>query len=306
MAAMKTHLLAVLFLSSLGCRAHSSANVTAPALTEVRVDPSREGAVATAHFDIRWDAGAATEAEIRAVQERAEGAWQRYTQLLGPTRMPIFRVVIHLVGDGKPGDFPTVVPETGEVQLMRFPGHGGGYEASIAHELVHAMRRARWLEEKHQTAPALFLEEGYAELLATEAGYPSTGFPTYGFPLAVVAGSWLTPGQDLPVSELIRKHRQLNFRCMAQAYGERLSFVFYMRERLGFEGVTRLAYADAPLTVPMIEAAMGSPLDSLGAQWRTWAVSKSKTVPNAAELQRQYRHDTAIQYFPVCGEGVSQ
>ena len=133
------------------------------------------------HFEVRWHAGDASQTEVQAVQERAESSYRALEALLGPPRMARERLIIRLNGDAQQGEMPTVSPETGELVMVRFPGPGGGYEASIAHELVHALRLKLTLEPARQTDTYLFIEEGLAELLAIAAGFPSTGFPTWSF-----------------------------------------------------------------------------------------------------------------------------
>ena len=96
-----------------------------------------------AHFEITWQPDAATSEEATRVLERAEAARDKLGVLLGKERVGEKHFRIKLAGDGSPRETPTVDPQTGEIILYRFPGEGGAYEAPLAHELGHAIRRER-------------------------------------------------------------------------------------------------------------------------------------------------------------------
>lgn len=106
---------------------------------------------ATHHFVIRWTSSAATEGEVDAVEARAEGSYARFSQLLGHERMPKRILGVRLKGDAQRGEGSTVSTEAGELVLVRFPGPGGGYDASLSHELMHQVRWDMWTNPKLQT-----------------------------------------------------------------------------------------------------------------------------------------------------------
>jgi hypothetical protein len=238
------------------------------------------------------------------VRERAEASYGRFSQLLGQARMPARTLDVRLKGDAQRGQMPTVSADAGELILVRFPGPEGGYEASLSHELMHQIRWELWTNPKLQTSAFLFVEEGFAELLAVEAGFPSTGFPTYGFPLAVAAGTWLHSNESLPIPNLISNHAALNFRCMPQAYTLRLSFMLYLRERFGLQPIVRLAYWSQALRPEDIEQVLGVNLEVLSLEWTAWAIRKYENVKDAKEQSKMFRTNTPIQYFEVCGPEV--
>lgn len=259
--------------------------------------------ITTAHFVIHWQPAETTDAEVKAVQDRAELAYSRYSQLLGAQRMPTKPIAVRLNGDAEGGRGSTVSTEAGELILVRFPGPGGGYEASLTHELTHQIRWALWTNTKFQTHAFLFIEEGFAEILATEAGLPSQGFPTYGFPVAVAAGTWLKSNQALPLQDLVRRHAALNFRCMPQAYTLRLSFMTYVREKYGLEPIVRLAYWPEPLRPEDIEQVLGASLDTLASHWKAWLERQYAATKDADEQSAAFRQ-SPIRFFPVCGPDV--
>lgn len=244
--------------------------------------------------------GAATELEIRRVRELADTAYARYTRLLGRDRMPSRPISILLAGDADDGQVSTVSPESGVVVLYRHRGAGGGYTSSIAHEMMHALRWDIWKQASRRTEPFLFVEEGFAELMAIEVGLPSTGFPTYGHDISVAAGTWIASDLDLPIRALVTQHSQLNFRCMPQAYTLRLSFVLYLRERIGLDALVRLAFASQPLDLVSLEAATGAPIDEVAAEWRTQTSQRFEALTNRERRERDYLDLTPIRYFPVC------
>jgi hypothetical protein len=246
---------------------------------------------------VRSTASVASTAEVEAVRDRAALALPRLLGILGlrPSQLP---VAIRLAGDGGSGRYSTVDPNSGEVILYRFVGDGGGYEASLVHELVHALRRHRWTDPQRQTDPALFLEEGLAEVVAVEVGFPSTGFPLYGASLDVAAGQWIDRGEDLDPADLVRRHNALNFSCMPQAYTLRLSFITYLRERFGLASLVALAEAPPPLDEDAFVQAFEVSLDELSTAWRAWATTRYAAASDASSQARAYRD--AVKYFPVC------
>ncbi len=244
--------------------------------------------------------GAATESEIRRVRDLAERAYTRYAQVLGPDRMPSRTIAIRLAGDAADGQVSTVSPESGAIVLYRHPGPGGGYESSLAHELMHAVRWDIWKQANLRTEPFLFLEEGLAELMAIEAGLPSTGFPTYGHDIVLAAGTWIASDLDLPISELVTRHSQLNFRCMPQAYTLRLSFLLFVRERVGLDALVDVAFDPRPLSLARLEATLGAPIEAVARTWRGHALRQFAGLNGREQRRRDYLEGTPVRYFTVC------
>lgn len=263
--------------------------------------PVEVSSLSSAHFEARWKSAAANGAEAQAVLDRAEAFRAALVKLVGEGRVGSVKRTLRLEGDASPGQVPTVDPQSGEVLLYRYPGPQGGYEASLAHELVHAFRRELWTDASRQTDAFLFLEEALAELLATEAGFPSP-FPFYGASPQVVGARWVRAGEALPIDALVRKHRALNFRCMAQAYGLRLSFMRFVRERVGLEPLVALAWADWPLTPERLEQALGAPLATLEGDWKTWV---TEGVGADAEVRIEAYRASPIRFLPMCAPSVA-
>lgn len=257
--------------------------------------------VLTPHFFLRWSKGQASPAEVEAVQQRAEAAYARYSELLGPERMPAKRINVRLAGDAPPDGASAVSAETGELTLVRFPASRVGYAAAVAREVVHALRWSLWTQPKLQTDPFLFLEEGFAEVMAAEAGFPSEGFPTYGFPVAVAAGGWLQSGKDLPIPTLALQHRAVYPRCKAQAAALGLSFFTYLRERFGLDPLIRLAYAEEPLDAAGLLRVFHADLATLGQEWKAWALQQFTAAQSPEQQAADYWEHTPIHALKVCG-----
>lgn len=287
--------LTLLWFGVTACRTSAPAELSATDQRTARAE----------HFEVLWHAGDASEAEVQAVLARAESSYRALEALLGARRMARERLNIRLNGDAQQGEMPTVSPQTGELVMVRFPGRGGGYEASIAHELVHALRLKLTLEPARQTDVYLFIEEGLAELLAIAAGFPSTGFPTYGAPIAIAGGTWVATDEDLALSALVRRHRALNFRCMPQAYAQRLSFMVYLERRIGLQAIIELAYADKVLTAEDLERVTGESLEVSAAAWRAWALGEYRAIVDADQQAAAYRQGSPIKYLPVCKREVA-
>ncbi len=258
----------------------------------------KDGALHSTHFLIRWRAPAAREQEVQVLEQKAEAAYARYAELLGAARMPREPVTLRLSGKARATDFPYVDSVTGEVVLFRDGARG--YDAALAHELVHAIRWKLWTEPQRQTDAFLFFEEGFAELLAMEAGFPSTGFPTYGYPVSIAAGAYLRAGEDLPIPDLIRSHKRLNLDCMAQAYALRISFMGWLREKVGLERLIELAYAPEMLTPELVEKKLGMSLEAMQSEWRPWALAQLEQHKDAEAQAKAFRTKTPMRHQKVC------
>ena len=243
-----------------------------------------------------WNDAVASANDATRALERAEEARAKFIELLGADRVGARHIRIRLAGEGSPREVPSVDPLSGDIVLYRFPGDGGAWEAPLAHELVHALRLPLWTQPARQTSPGLFWEEGFAELIATEAGFPSLGFPLYGVAPEVGAASFLVPGEALPIPQLVAEHQALNFRCMAQAYVERISFMTYLRKRLGLAPLIAVANVDAPLDVAAIEKTLGASLAELARAHDEGVVAGAANRVAAA----RFRETTPIKYLPVC------
>jgi len=259
----------------------------------------------TAHFDVFYQPGETTEAEVSAVSTRAEAGHASLTTKLGADRLPQMVTMVldgdALGADGSLRAVSHVSVETGAMVLYRFPGEGGGYEASVVHELVHAAR----LELTREHLPVFgagwgFVEEGFAEVMAREAGHGSVGFPTYGVPLDVVAGQWLVRGEGLPLTALLKRHGELNGRCSAQAYSQRVSFFTMLAARFGIERVIAWAYSADAVDSARFLKVFGEPMATVFASWEPWARQRYAATPDADALATRYRTTTPVQYVPVC------
>jgi hypothetical protein len=290
----------LLVLALVGCAEPQSAPA-APKAAEAPAPagPTTMHKLTTTNFDVEWDEPTSTEAEAKAVADRAEKARAKYVELIGDGRVGDAHMYIRLAGEGKGRKYPSVEAETRDIRLYRYPGPGGEYDASIPHELVHAIRWARWRKPERQTEIGLFYEEAFAEMLAREAGLPSTGFPLYGVDPNVAAATFFERGEALPIQRIINEHRDVNFRCMAQTYVERVAFMAYLRRRVGFEKLVTLADVDAPLNIDLFEEQLGVKLPEVIASFEKEARATGQR-PEAREAGKAYREKTPIRLFPIC------
>ena len=134
---------------------------------------------------------------------------------------------------------------------------------------------------------------------AREAGFPSRGFPLYGVDADVAAASFVARGEALPIRKLLAEHRALNFRCMAQAYVERISFMTFLASKVGSKPLIAIAYVDTPLDVPTIERLLGAKIDALAAEHEKILIATSKRAP-ARVAGAAYREKSPIRFLPVC------
>lgn len=92
---------------------------------------------------------------------------------------------------------------------------------------------------------------------------------------------------------------------MAQAYVQRLSFVTYLRQRVGLEPLIALTFAPVPLEAAEIERVLDGSLQERSRQWHAWATERFAAIPNGAGQASAYRSGTAIKYLPVCESSLA-
>lgn len=253
-----------------------------------------------ATFDVVWRAKDATRAEAEAVLARGEAARTKFVALLGAHRVGDGRFFVRLAGEGDREHVPSVDPKSRAILLYRFPGGASGaYEAPLAHEMVHAIRFLTWTRPENQTDPMLFWEEGLAELLARHIGFPSAGFPLYGTDPYTATASFYPHHEELGIDRLVTEHRKLNFRCMAQAYVERLSFMTYLEQRSGIRHLVELSFNGKAYDVAGLEKALDGTIAGLTREHdaKILVALSSREVQLEAE---RFRAQTPIRYFPLC------
>ena len=99
--------------------------------------------------------------------------------------------------------------------------------------------------------------------------------------------------------KLLAEHRAFNFRCMAQAYVERISFMTFLTTRVGLKPIVAVAYVDTPLDVPTIERLLGAKIDALAAEHEKLLTATRQRAP-AQVAGAAYREKSPIRFLPVC------
>lgn len=260
------------------------------------------------HIKVYRSAGAASPVEIATAVAVGDAEFERIRATVGAERVTARSVDVVLAGDGldssgRMTNYPrTTLAAT--VFLYRYPGEGGGYESSLGHELVHALRiglSRRHVRDGQPVDPGFwFLEEGLAAAIAND-GRSEKSFPLYGASLDLVAGSLVERGQDVPLLTLMSDHAKLNAECPAQAYPLRASFVAFLRERFGMPRLLSLAYGDAVDAVAY-ERIFGAALPALTMEWRAWLVARYRAIPQGDAQAKRYRESTPIRFVPLCGQ----
>jgi hypothetical protein len=169
---------------------------------------------------------------------------------------------------------------------------------------VHAFRRA-WRRQRSRPEGSAygFVEEGFAEWIATRLEPHSLAFPYYGFPVHLVAGHWLIRDEAPPLRVLLERHRDLNHRCLTQAYSLRGAFFQYLHDTYGKAAVFRLAYAEEEMTPALFVQVFGRDFDTLAGEWREAMLARWATVADAAQQARAYREQTPAKHIYVCQAG---
>ncbi len=266
----------------------------------------------TAHFLIyKINESPLEERETAALIDILENSYTSVQVLLNnfaPQNMP--KISILLNGDGMPAgkmpNYPNVDQKTGAITLYRYMGPAPAYSSGLPHELVHAMRlnfiRHHIDDLDDYSKGAGFIEEGFAEYVAQLISPTSMTFPSYGFPLTIATGYWLSTNTDIPLKVLFEKHA-INPSCVAQAYPLRASFMRFLDQEYGREKLLNLAYSTEKVSLEMFEQLYGRSFEDLAKQWRSKANQDFQDFPNMPNLLKAYLEKTPIRYFPVCQAG---
>lgn len=232
----------------------------------------------TPHFVLVWRQGETTREEIDAAVAHAEFLFAKLADELGAAQTPQASLIVMFE---EPAITPTgqwripYVDRAGRIHLLRFPGLGGGYLGKLGHELVHAFRSA-WRSQRSRPEGVAysFVEEGFAEWIATRLEPHSLAFPYYGFSVHLVAGQWLIRDEAPPLRVLLERHRDLNPRCLTQAYALRGAFFQYLHDTYGKEAVFRLAYAEDEMTPVLFAQIFDQDFDTLAGDWRAATLAR--------------------------------
>jgi hypothetical protein len=260
----------------------------------------------SAHFVFVWRQAETTPEEIDAAVALAEQLFAQISVALGSERIPSKKLIVTFEGDWRPtGErrYP-YVDAFGRIHLFRFPGLGGGYLGQLGHEMVHAVRMEwRWHRRQPPGQAFGFVEEGFAEWLATHVEPQRLAFPYYGFPIHVVAGQWLLNHEAPPLRTLLEHHGRLNRLCLPQSYSLRGSFFHYLHDTFGKDALLQLAYSEEELTTALFTQVFGREFDALEQDWRAQTVTAFAATAQGAQLARDYRAKTPVQYMYICQAG---
>jgi hypothetical protein len=263
------------------------------------IPPGYEASLETERFLVLAEPGEADRAQLEGAGREAERFRTDLERLLGEERAPGVKLIVVLGGSGLRADGSWNVPHVdryGRIFLYRYRDVFEDHFNSLAHEMVHALRRAGG----HRYTG--FVEEGLATVLAAEVDPGGVRFPTYGYSLDLVAGHLLAGGEAIPLDQLRRRHGRLNTQCQFQAYAERASFFAHLRDRYGLERVIELVYGPAA-TDERWAALFDESFDSLAEEWAAELLDRYRAIPDREDAARRYRTETPIQRQPVCVAG---
>lgn len=251
---------------------------------------------ASEHFRFLWREGEVPEDVLAAAPRRAERFYAAIAGMLGYE--PGHTVFVLFDGPAERPDGDWAYPRVDSFQrihLVSYDPSGWSYLSPLAHELAHVFRNSR------ATPPRdWFLEEGMAEFVARRVEPDKKGFPTYEYPLTVVAGQWLARGQGIPMTELRARHDELNLPCKLQAYSLRASFFLYLGDTFGDAELLRFGEEHRDGTG--YGTAFGAPLPDLAERWEADLRARYAAFEDADRLAREYREQSPARYQPVCDE----
>lgn len=246
--------------------------------------------------------------ETKALIDTLEIGYQKVSTFLGEkaNSQIIFNVLLD--GEGLPENqmpnYPSVDSDA-TIRLYHFPGPGSAFLQGLPHELVHAFRND--LRKYHESVNDYlkgygFVEEGFAEFVATLVHPSNVSFPRYGYPLEIVTNYWFLNNSEIPLDVLFN-HHEINPKCVAQAYPLRASFFTFLYQAFGKEKLFALAYYAKPYSIATFKEIYGKPFDSLNNEWKLWAAQQYDQYENNKNLLQDFTDKTPIKYFPVCESG---
>jgi hypothetical protein len=236
--------------------------------------------------------------EIEAVIAEANKLYERIANLLGEYSKG--RITIVLGGEAeRPGgqrEYPRVDSKS-RILLFKFTPEFSNYFNALAHEMVHVFRfDRRWSAD-------WFFEEGFAEFIALRVDSSLAGFPWFEYSIPLVAGQWVAKGQDIPLTLLRSKHRELNQPCGAQSYALRAGFFDWLGREFGDKVVIQAGSEVHAGTLADYEKFFGKPLEQLELDWRTAILAEYHLIADVDILAQKYREESPIKYQRVCSEG---
>ena len=236
--------------------------------------------------------------EIKAVAAEANKLYVRITNLLGEYTEGKITIVLGGPAE-RPGgqrEYPRV-DSKGRILLFKFTPDFNNYFSALAHEMVHVFRfDRRWTAD-------WFFEEGFAEFIALRVDSSLTGFPWFDYPTALVAGQWVAKGQDIPLTLLRAKHRELNQPCGAQSYALRAAFFDWLGRTFGDKVVIQAGSEVHAGALGDYKKFFGKPFEQLELDWRTALLAEYDRIADVDILAQRYRQESPIKYQRVCSEG---
>lgn len=247
------------------------------------------------HLIIEWADGVPTEA-VEAAKDEGARFYALVAGALG--HGPPSKVTILLNGDPERADGSRGYPRVdgfGRIHLYQFTPDVSSYFSALAHEMVHVFRITRPNKD-------WFFEEAFAEFVALKIDPSLDGFPWFGFPVDLVAGQWIAAGEDIPLTTLQERHKQLNLTCKAQSYALRASFFLWLAQTYGEGAVYAMATQERAGERSQYRQFFGDDLDALASKWRADALEAFRAIDDGESRADAYR-DSPIKYMTVCKEG---
>lgn len=259
----------------------------------------------TTHFRLCWQSPTISETEIATLRSALERGLGKIRAFLGAQSSLSLPVRLHEKGGAKEAPH---VDSNGVIHLYRFDTPMGGLLQGIPHEIVHALRHERntrlyGRDLDHWPSGAIFVEEGFAEFVASEIAGPHTSFSTFGRRLDLLAGYWLATGQSIPLDTLFR-NPELAPKCAAQSYPLRASFVKFLFEEGGKTPLLALMNHSSPFVPELLPRFFRYDAERLFSLWRRWALRRYRALRNTEAALIDLRKNTPIFRMPLCKAGA--
>ena len=249
----------------------------------------------TQHFIIHWEKDNASSSDVEKAKSISEEIYTVYLDYLGKERLPNTKIAIHLGGPGldmQNGDVKIPhVDLDGNIHIYRFPH---GYFGELAHEMIHAIRIYKGFMDDW------FLEEAFAEAVASNLFPDNVGFNRYGYPLTIAAGSWVDKLRYIPLRLLKENHNELSMKCSAQSYALRADFFVYLEKTYGKDKYLSFVYDANSKNYSSYVNYFDKSFDELEKDWLENLRERIDNIEDFEEQKHNYLTKSAVRFIKIC------
>ena len=249
-----------------------------------------------------------TDASVAAAAiKMGDGLFDGVANFLGKERTPQEDLIVVLDGPmftAKGRNIPRI-DDDGRIYLYTMQAPMNEYMSVFAHELVHAFRfRDHFEGEQSAKLGTGFFEEGFAEAVALQVEGHANRYPYWGVSPTAINAYLIQSERVIPLDKLINQHAELTFKCEAQTYPIRGSFLSYLDGLLGREAFLAMADERAVRDTVFYEKHTGKVFGALQRAWQDHVMDQARELADAAEQAQQWVAMNEKIGISLCAKGV--